>query len=757
MAKDNDNLDQTGEFSLDAILAEFGNESRDLPQATGPSAANFGVPEDGPDLLPMPKRPRGEAIGPGFPDAPHPSPGDEEPLPEDWRDNTIPFPIRPQQAEEPAVEDDYIPAEGVPESVDFLIADTFDGLSDDEPDKPAQVLEFPAPEPENPLAAGLSQLRRRADEFAAHMYQGEGVEAAKAHRAEKLIPGVDEEERSAHPSRERKPRKEVPPPPDVPPGELSKRYVKGLKGLRARTTLVLLLAAAILYLTLAQGFGLPTLTTDPALNAYAIAGFHIIALGLGYDALLQGLSRPFRGGMGMDTLMVLSNLFALIDALAIPSLGVEAVRQPFCGVAALGQWCVMLGNLQKQRGQRLACRTAASAATPYLVTRDEGKWNGRDTYVKWSGPVVGFGSQIQGPDGAERIYRLLSPILLIACVLFALISSVGRDRTGDLLWCLAALLTAATPLSATLCFGSPWRRLSARLARSGAALAGWQGVTNTTGGSNLLLTDIDLFPAGAVSVNGVKIFGDFPIDTVVADAATLIRDAGSGLEKVFYDLLRSQGTVYRRGESFTAYEGGGVSEVIRGQQVLVGSAAFMVLMDVPMPSGLKVKNAVFCAIDGELAGIFALGYSLPATVPEAIDSLIRNKIIPVLATRDFNLIPSMLRQRFKLPVEKMEFPSVERRRELSEPMQEHSDTLSAVLCREGLAPYAEAVVGGRRLRTAVRLGASLACLGSAIGVLLAFYLAFVAAYASLTPLNLLVFLLMWLVPAPLISGWVNSY
>ena len=43
------------------------------------------------------------------------------------------------------------------------------------------------------------------------------------------------------------------------------------------------------------------------------------------------------------------------------------------------------------------------------------------------------------------------------------------------------------------------------------------------------------------------------------------------------------------------------------------------------------------------------------------------------------------------------------------------------------------------------------------GLLLAFYLTFVCSYASLSAANLLVFLLMWLVPTPLIAGMVNKY
>ena len=92
-----------------------------------------------------------------------------------------------------------------------------------------------------------------------------------------------------------------------------------------------------------------------------------------------------------------------------------------------------------------------------------------------------------------------------------------------------------------------------------------------------------------MSLNGIKIFGDFPVDKVVSDTATLIRDAGCGLDKLFHDLLRAQGCVYRRASDFCVYEGG-LSAVIRDQQVLVGSASFMHLMEITLPQGLNVKT-----------------------------------------------------------------------------------------------------------------------------------------------------------------------
>jgi len=772
MAKD-DELDP-GEFSLEEILAEFATHHTGAAPPAQPPAP----PAETPTPPAAPPRPAPRRKDARQPDA------------RNWESDTIPFPVRPRPDEPDPGETDTVvrhranitpfPSQSLPpqepepdkravqkpKRPGARLAKTPEPAhggqagseSSGSPDD-TKVLKFPKAKPESPVAATLDRLRRQADAFAEHMYEDEGTESDRAvRRAERLIPGVDEEEPGP---RERKPRPTLPPPPDLAPAELAKRYGRALPSLRRRRIVLLALFLLSLYLTLAEHLPLriPTvLAASAALRCYALAALQAAAFLTAGDLVVRSLARPFQISMGMDLLVALSNVALLADALTLPGLcGGEPDRQPCCVAGVLSLLCLMAGDYNKRLGQRQACRTAAAASEPYLVTRDEGKWNGRDTYAKRSGPVAGFGSQIQTMDGAERIYQVFSPLVLLSSLFFAIISSLGRNRPQDLLWCLASILTAAAPLSASLCFGQPWRKLSARLSRSGAALAGWEGIVNTTGASNLLLYDADLFPPGSVSLNGIKIFGDFSAGKVISYTATVIRDSGSGLEKVFHDLLRAQGAVYRRGEDLLAHESGGLSETIRGEQVLVGSASFMAVMEVSLPQGLNIKNAVFCAIGGELAGIFALNYRLPSTVAPALDDLIRNHITPVLATRDFNLIPSMLRQRFKLPVERMEFPPVDRRRELSSDEQEHSNTLTAVLCREGIAPYSETMVGGKRLRSAVRLSALVTCAGSAMGALLAFYLTFVAAYASITPINLLVFLAAWLVPTFLISGWVNRY
>ena len=437
-------------------------------------------------------------------------------------------------------------------------------------------------------------------------------------------------------------------------------------------------------------------------------------------------------------------------------IGNRAESLPYSLICVLALGFGLWGKYMKQLTLRISCRTAAAAKTPYLVTLDEDRWDGRSVFSKWPGEVKGFGSQIRSDDGAMRVFRTMAPLLILASLLFSLQASVGKERPELLLWCLSATLCACASFSGALAFTLPWRILSRRLAGVGAALAGWEGIRRQAKNTGILLSDTDLFPPGSVDMNGVKVFPNHSLDKVISVTATLVRETGSGLDRAFYELLHSQGCLYRKAEHVHLYEGG-VSAAVRGEHILVGNSSFMHMMEVPMPDGLNVKNAVFCAIDGELAGIFAQTYALHATVRPSLGALIENRISPILATRDFNLFPAMLHQRFKLPADRMEFPDHSRRRDLSDPEQSHDLPLVCVLCREGIGPLSEAVVGAKRLHLATRLSTTLAVIGSVIGLLLAFYLTAQMAFTSLSVLSLLVFLLMWLVPTLLISSWVNRY
>ncbi len=620
-----------------------------------------------------------------------------------------------------------------------------------------KVIEFP--EEDNSVTGRIGRLIEKGERYAEGMFAGDAPEDPDQAQRQRLLPGVDWEREPTHVPSPRRRRVARRPRPDVPPGKLAQRYKKGLPFLHTRTALSLLWCLPQLYLMLSAGLGLPLpaiLTQNRALCLQISALAMGISALLALDVLAHGVTCLVRLRLEGETLVLFAVAAAAADALTMPVLGDRGGGMPYCAIVSLCLFFALWGRLLKRRGLWLSCRTAAAAAEPYLVTLDEKMWDGRDAFVKWPGKTEGYGSQIQETDGVQRAYHIAAPLLLLAAALLTLIATVGRRRPENFFWCLSACLTAGCGLAGALSFAMPFASLAQRLSKVGAALGGWDGLSWRGRNRGVVLTDADLFPPGSVTLNGIKLTGDVSLENAVAYTATLVRETGSGMEKPFADLLKTKGGLYRRASRVVFHEGGITGE-IGGRQVCVGSGAFLELMHISVAPGLKVKGAVFCAVDGYLCAIFVLNHALHTSIRPALNTLIDNGLDPILATRDFLIIPEVLRQRFKLPADRMEFPSLDRRRELSSRRQKHERTLSAVLCREGLGPYADAVVGGKRLLRAVRLGLFFDLLGSAVGMALSFYLCLAQAVTALSAGALLVFLLLWLVPAGLIAGWVNRY
>ena len=285
-------------------------------------------------------------------------------------------------------------------------------------------------------------------------------------------------------------------------------------------------------------------------------------------------------------------------------------------------------------------------------------------------------------------------------------------------------------------------------------MAGWAGAQKISAQRRMIVTDMDLFPPGTVQLNGRKLFGETQ-ERAVSLAASMARAAGSGLERLFNNLVRSEGGRYEKVDDFSFYEEGGWSGTIKGEFVLMGGISFMRKMNIRLPADVNLKTGVFLAVDKELIAVFAVKYSPSENVDFAMKLMQRSRIQPILASRDPNITPSLIKRKFSRGAH-MEYPSLSERIALSE-AEKDRDLPRALLFREGLLPYAETVAGSLRLCKAVRRAAAISLLGSWAGTLLTFYLTSLGAYELLNPLALEVFLLLWTLPVLLMADWTGRY
>lgn len=176
------------------------------------------------------------------------------------------------------------------------------------------------------------------------------------------------------------------------------------------------------------------------------------------------------------------------------------------------------------------------------------------------------------------------------------------------------MLLAAFPSGLFLSFARTFQRQSARLYRYGAAISGWSGARVLSGECAVTITDQDLFPAGSVTLNGMKIYSDRSVSQIIGFASAVVQTAGSGLVPLFDEMMHSQNGRHYRVDTFRRYEGGGLGAEIQGDVILMGSIGFMKLMKVRMPEGTRLKQAVYLSVNGDLAAVFALNYAPAAGI-----------------------------------------------------------------------------------------------------------------------------------------------
>ena len=423
---------------------------------------------------------------------------------------------------------------------------------------------------------------------------------------------------------------------------------------------------------------------------------------------------------------------------------------PLAASAALLVWLCLLGRLLLSRAQRDAYRLMdLGGRPPYAVAVTSAG------ACKQKGRIDGFYSTFQRPDPAAVSQNILLPLLLSACTVLAGVVCIGGERMEEFLRVWSVLLTASLSLGLPLCGSLSVYCLQKRLGRSGCAVAGYAGARTVRDSKRMVLTDSDVFPPGTVSLNGLKIYGE-EIGKVASYAATLARASGSQLQPIFEQLLTAEGGTHCAYDDLHFYEEGGVGITIRGESVTMGSEYFMRKRRVRLPQELKVKTGVFLAVDGQLIAIFAIKYQASRNVEWALRALRRSRIEPVLAVRSGNITPGLLKKRFGVDARPV-YPDVSTRLALSNLSGETVEQANAVLYREGLMPFAEVVIGSRRCCRAVRRSTLLCWLGSLCGLLLGYYLTGVAAYSALSAGFVLLFTLLWLLPAVLLADLTRRY
>ncbi len=469
------------------------------------------------------------------------------------------------------------------------------------------------------------------------------------------------------------------------------------------------------------------------------------------DVFVRGVYQALKRRFDLTTMLVLTVLVTVVDAfVAIP-----AGRVPFCATASLALLLALWSVSLEKRAKWRTLKTVLAMETPVAAVKEEKSWRDLDCIFRQEGSLEDFTSMLETPDAAQKTMRVYAPVATIISLVLAVLAAYFGG--GGFWWAWTGLLTAALPTGGFFSCCRPFYLLAARLGKTGAAICGWRGAKILSGECGIVIEDNDLFPAGNISMNGMKMYSDLPVRQVVGYAAAVVQAAGSGLLPLFEQVMKDENARRYTVDSFRQYEGGGLGAEIRGDVVLLGSIAFMRLMGVQVPEGTRIQSAVYISVNKELVGVFALSYAPAAGTKSGLQEILHSPgLTPVLGTRDFMITPGLVKKRYKVPADQLEFPLVAERAKLSAPEAGASGLQGALMDRNSFPAFAAAVSGGRQLRRAVHSAVLVSLLSGLMGLGLLFLLTYLDAGEAANGVNLLLYQLLWQLPVWMITGLVGK-
>ena len=473
---------------------------------------------------------------------------------------------------------------------------------------------------------------------------------------------------------------------------------------------------------------------------------------LGSFQLIEGVADLFKGRFTLNTLLVVTFLACCADGVFC----LMQLRVPCCAAFSLEVLMSLWRTYNRRHAKLGQMDVLRKAARLQGVCAKEDAHEGKKVLRRIPGQVDHFMEnydQVSDPEKRQGVYALIAMIVSIAIGVFAGVTQglyVGIQMT-------AVSLLAAVPATAFVAVSRPFAILQRRLHRLGSVLCGWQGVKQLCGKVIFPLYNDDIFPLGTTRMNGVKFFGSRPTDMVLSYATAVIVADGGGLAPIFRQVLDSRnGNVYEA-QNLRRYDNGGIGGNVLDEPVLVGPLSFLKEMGVEVPDGIQVSQAVCVAIDGDLCGVFAISYEKTRSATAGLSTLSSYRgLNPVMADGQFMMSESFIRSKFGIKSKRLQFPGTETRMLLNNVQTEEGAEAALLTTKIGLAPMAYCVTGARSVRTASNVGVVLHMIAGILGMGIVVTLLVLGATHLLTPANMFLYQLAWMIPGWIVTEWTRS-
>ena len=369
-------------------------------------------------------------------------------------------------------------------------------------------------------------------------------------------------------------------------------------------------------------------------------------------------------------------------------------------------------------------------------------------YFTRASGISAFMDQAFSESKAEDVSKVIAPMTAAAALVMALISYPFHHDVFTSACVFTAALCITAPIAGVIAANLPITLTNRKLGRWGATLCGYSAVDQFAGVNGVLLRGYDLFPPESVTLHTIKPFNRTPMDEVIVDIASVLRQCGSTLTKIFTDMVPDAGLL-QEAESFLFEDGKGVSAWVNGRRVLIGNRELMKSYGVAIPPmeyeerDGQGKQLLYIANSGQAAAMCVLSYKADKQMRRALELLADRDIAVCVYTTDPNVTEERICQIYSFPKELVQVMPAKLHRDMDRYLDPKAKTRAGMIHSGAPSSYVRGVAAARSCDSTLTVETALLLLSVVVGFALVTFFAFTGGMPALTWVTIAVYQGFW--------------
>lgn len=446
------------------------------------------------------------------------------------------------------------------------------------------------------------------------------------------------------------------------------RDIKDLTGIISNRVVILALAAFLsIYMALCSQFDLPIVNLLTVNHIYIYLTVQLL-LGIvsavaSLPVMTKGLKNLFTGKADSDSMTAMAAAVCLVSVLPAFFKPGLAQQEKIWVYMPVGILCLLTNGLGKlltvlraQKNFSFVSKEFDRHAVVYVRDEERAERLTRGTLgdfpilaaMRKTDFITDFLRYSYSSDITDSFCRKAAPLCLIFSAVVAVIMTLLRTGTlfsadsAALLFSLLSMLVSAAACAAMpFVVNIPLENASVSALRNKGMILGYQSVDDLYDANSMLITAEQLFPAGTVRMDEIKLFSNTKLDEAIQYAASLASRAGSVMTQVFA-MSEERGEHLLEIENYTYEDGLGVCGWINNKRILLGSREHMINHNIEgLPSRNKETEltgegheALYLSVSGNISALFSISLRPDRYVKRWMKKLSRSHVCVVVRTVD---------------------------------------------------------------------------------------------------------------------------